>query len=74
LGLSQHQGSPPDTRTHKWCVAPTQLSVLQLVDGSAEIFGCELALRQPVDVKGHTLAVFTWEGCRLRVEGTPELM
>lgn len=46
----------------------------QLVDGSAEIFGCELALQQPLEVKGHNLAVFTWDGCKLRVEGTPELM
>jgi polyribonucleotide 5'-hydroxyl-kinase len=48
--------------------------LLQLLNGTAEIFGCELALQQPLDVKGHTLAVFSWEGCKLRVEGTPELM
>lgn len=48
--------------------------LLQLLSGTAEIFGCELSLQQPLDLKGHTLAVFSWEGCKLRVEGTPELM
>ena len=48
--------------------------MLQLVEGSAEIFGCELSLQQPVQIKGQTLAVFSWDGCKLRVEGTPELM
>lgn len=48
--------------------------LLQLLNGTAEIFGCELSLQQPLEIKGHTLAVFSWEGCKLRVEGTPELM
>jgi polyribonucleotide 5'-hydroxyl-kinase len=47
---------------------------MQLIEGAAEIFGCELSLQQQVTIKGQTLAVFSWEGCRLRVEGTPELM
>jgi polyribonucleotide 5'-hydroxyl-kinase len=60
----------PTSKSHcAYCVV-----ILQLLDGTAEIFGCELSLQQPLDVKGHTLAVFTWEGCKLRVEGTPDLM
>lgn len=47
-------------------------SLLQLIDGKAEVFGAELC--EGVDyVFGHEcrVAIFTWQGCTLRVTGKP---
>eukprot|EP00878_Enallax_costatus_P020432 GHUV01021603.1.p1 GENE.GHUV01021603.1~~GHUV01021603.1.p1 ORF type:complete len:399 (+),score=77.73 GHUV01021603.1:540-1736(+) len=44
------------------------------MEGSAEIFGAELALGRRTSVKGHALAVFTWHGCRLQIEGEPDIV
>lgn len=45
----------------------------QLLSGTAEIFGAELSLGQRVNVAGHAVAVFTWDGCSLSVEGDPDV-
>ncbi len=47
---------------------------LQLQEGSAEVFGAELQLGQKVHARGQKLAVFSWEGCKLLVEGEPSVM
>lgn len=47
---------------------------LQLLEGSAEVFGAELALGRKVVVKGQAVAVFTWHGCTLLVEGEPDFV
>jgi hypothetical protein len=43
----------------------------QLDDGSAEIFGAELQLGVPVNIKGQKLAVFSWTGCTVHIRGVP---
>lgn len=48
--------------------------VLQLLEGSAEIFGAELQLGSKASLKGNALAVFTWHGCRLSIEGDPDFV
>jgi hypothetical protein len=45
----------------------------QLQSGAAEIFGAELSLGQRVPLAGHAVAVFTWEGATLLVEGDPDM-
>jgi len=47
---------------------------LQLTEGAGEIFGSELQLGQKVNVKGQNVAVFSWEGCKLVIEGEPTMM
>lgn len=47
---------------------------LQLLEGSAEVFGAELSLGRKVTVKGQALAIFTWHGCKLLVEGEPDFV
>jgi polyribonucleotide 5'-hydroxyl-kinase len=44
----------------------------QLLSGTAEIFGTELALHQPYTFTGTKAAVYTYHGCRLEVKGTPQ--
>lgn len=45
---------------------------LQLLSGTAELFGTELAQNQnePYSFQGKKAAIFTWHGCRLEVKGT----
>lgn len=45
----------------------------QLQQGTAEIFGVELSLGQRVNLSGQAVAVFTWDGCTLSVEGDPDM-
>ncbi|KAL6754165.1 Pre-mRNA cleavage complex II protein Clp1-domain-containing protein [Haematococcus lacustris] len=45
-----------------------------LEEGSAEVFGAELQKGNKLCITGHKLAVFTWTGCRLTVEGAPTLV
>eukprot|EP00877_Chromochloris_zofingiensis_P009318 jgi/Chrzof1/463/Cz01g16220.t1 len=42
--------------------------------GGAEVFGSELTLRQRMNLRGQKVAVFTWEGCTLLVEGQPNVV
>lgn len=46
-------------------------SVLQLLKGTAEIFGTELPTGHKFTFTGCKSAIFTWEGCTLSVTGTP---
>uniref|UniRef100_A0A383VI97 Protein CLP1 homolog n=1 Tax=Tetradesmus obliquus TaxID=3088 RepID=A0A383VI97_TETOB len=45
-----------------------------LLEGSAEIFGAELQLGSKVSLRGNALAVFTWHGCKLAIEGEPDFV
>jgi polyribonucleotide 5'-hydroxyl-kinase len=47
---------------------------LQLEDGAAEVFGAELQKGNAVDVTGQKLAVFTWTGAKIVVNGKPTMM
>jgi len=44
--------------------------IVSLLDGHAEIFGTELIAERRYTFSGVKLAVFTWHGCTLEVEGT----
>jgi polyribonucleotide 5'-hydroxyl-kinase len=48
--------------------------LMQLQGGTAEVFGAELQLGDRLNIKGQALAVFTWEGCKILVEGEPDVM
>eukprot|EP00560_Eucampia_antarctica_P000519 CAMPEP_0197834594 /NCGR_PEP_ID=MMETSP1437-20131217/22997_1 /TAXON_ID=49252 ORGANISM="Eucampia antarctica, Strain CCMP1452" /NCGR_SAMPLE_ID=MMETSP1437 /ASSEMBLY_ACC=CAM_ASM_001096 /LENGTH=483 /DNA_ID=CAMNT_0043439415 /DNA_START=48 /DNA_END=1499 /DNA_ORIENTATION=+ len=44
-------------------------ATLTLLQGSAEVFGAELALDKPYNLRGNNkIAIFTWHGCVLDVE------
>jgi polyribonucleotide 5'-hydroxyl-kinase len=45
------------------------LTITQLLSGTAEIFGTELAVNQTYTFTGHKAAVYTWHGCKLEVFG-----
>jgi hypothetical protein len=42
--------------------------------GECEVFGTQLDLGERLRVTGQKLALFSWKGCRLRIEGSPEVM
>jgi polyribonucleotide 5'-hydroxyl-kinase len=44
---------------------------VQLVKGSAEIFGTELPIGHKFTFSGTKSAIFTWNGCTLEVRGSP---
>lgn len=49
------------------------LSLGQLVNGKAEVFGTELAPDKPYTFfPGAKVAVFTWHGCVLKLSGPTE--
>ncbi|KAL9101987.1 MAG: hypothetical protein Q9163_002816 [Psora crenata] len=41
----------------------------RLLSGTAELFGTELAIKQPYTFSGTKAAIYTWHGCRLEVLG-----
>ncbi|KAG0039779.1 Cleavage polyadenylation factor subunit clp1 [Podila clonocystis] len=43
---------------------------LRLVTGTAEIFGTELGQSIDYEFSGRKIAVFTWHGCKLQIQGT----
>ncbi|KAG0346778.1 Cleavage polyadenylation factor subunit clp1 [Podila humilis] len=43
---------------------------LRLVTGTAEIFGTELGQNVDYEFSGRKVAVFTWHGCKLQIQGT----
>ena len=47
---------------------------LTLRSGEAEIFGSSLELGQKFRISGQKIAIFTWKGCEIDVEGTPEVI
>lgn len=46
---------------------------VSLRQGTAEIFGSELSLGQKANLNGQAVAVFTFDGCTLEVEGEPDM-
>jgi N-terminal beta-sandwich domain of polyadenylation factor len=46
----------------------------QLLEGAAEVFGAELPRGGRVSAQGAALAVSTWSGCKLLVEGSPDFV
>lgn len=47
---------------------------LTLRQGRAEVFGTELSLGQKVALTGQKVAVYTWYGCRLDIQGKADVM
>ncbi len=47
---------------------------MQLRSGSAEIFGTSLDLGDRVTLGGVKVAIFSWQGAHLELEGTPDVM
>lgn len=47
---------------------------LTLLSGAAEVFGTVLDLGERVRISGQKIAVFSWAGATVRVEGTPEVV
>lgn len=47
---------------------------LQLLEGEAEVFGTALDLRERVSIGGQKVAVYSWRGCTLQLEGEPDMM
>ena len=45
---------------------------MQLISGTAELFGTELAEKHTYTFRGAKAAIFTWHGCRLEVSGSCE--
>lgn len=55
-------------RYYTMSVVTINLSTLiQLVEGTAEIFGTELAVERTYTFTGANFAIFTWNGCMLEV-------
>ena len=48
------------------------LITCQVINGTAEIFGAELAINQTYTFRGTKAAIFTWHSCRLEVTGPCE--
>lgn len=48
--------------------------LITLKEGSAEVFGTELATGGRVNISGQKLAVNTWSTCKLQVEGSPDVI
>ena len=46
----------------------------QLVEGQAEVFGTSLDLGERVSIGGQKVAVYTWQGCTLQLDGQPDMM
>lgn len=47
---------------------------MQLKDGEAEVFGTSLMLGEKVKINGQKIAIFSWQGCKLEVEGSPDVV
>ncbi|EFJ41740.1 hypothetical protein VOLCADRAFT_67961, partial [Volvox carteri f. nagariensis] len=47
---------------------------IRLEEGTAEVFGTELDRGRAVSVTGQKVAVFTWDGGRVSVQGEPSVM
>jgi len=50
----------------------SELKDLQVLSGTAEIFGTELALNHTYSFTGTKSSIYTWHGCRLEVSGICE--
>lgn len=53
-------------------VAFNQTYSIRLLSGQAEVFGVELAPKQPYILSGAKGAIFTWQGCQLEITGDAE--
>lgn len=45
----------------------------QLKEGEAEVFGTSLTLGAPISIEGRKLAVFTWDGAKILIQGQPDI-
>jgi len=52
-------------------VSSQEILSVQITEGTAEIFGAELALNKEYNFCGRNLAIFTWYGCKLTTEISP---
>lgn len=49
--------------------------MVQLISGRAELFGKELAPNRAYEFHGGMkVAIFTWEGCQLEIQGQPSVL
>ena len=55
-------------------VGDSKTVYLTAKEGSAEIFGTPLVLGKKLAVRGQKIAVFTWKGCKLEIEGKCDVM
>ncbi len=47
---------------------------LELKEGQAEIFGAEIVRNRKYKLKpGSTIAVFTWHGCKIALQGSTDV-
>jgi energy-coupling factor transporter ATP-binding protein EcfA2 len=52
-------------------VSSEEILTVQLTEGTAEIFGAELAVNKEYNFCGRNLAIFTWYGCKLTTAISP---
>jgi len=57
---------PPESELRLEIPPNASLTII-LVEGSAEIFGAELATSRPYVLSGTKIAIFTWHGCKIDV-------
>ncbi|KAF2083376.1 mRNA cleavage and polyadenylation factor IA/II complex [Saccharata proteae CBS 121410] len=69
----RHHDLRPRTE-YRFEVGFAQQLNLKLLNGTAELFGTELACnaKEPYTFRGCKAAIYTWHGCRLQVEGDVE--
>ena len=67
---------PPHPARTPLCDHPCPLPapVPQLVEGQAEVFGTSLDLGERVTIGGQKVAVYTWQGCTLTLDGDPDIV
>jgi polyribonucleotide 5'-hydroxyl-kinase len=66
-------GSSIEVKVNQLCILRTvsTTNAVQLIKGTAELFGTELAPNQPYIFSGSKAAIFTYHGCTLSVTGSP---
>jgi polyribonucleotide 5'-hydroxyl-kinase len=55
------------------CDVRTETLTVKLVDGTAEVFGIELAKGKEYQFRNQNIAIFTWYGCKLETQGDAEM-
>mmetsp|Transcript_909 Transcript_909/g.905 ORF Transcript_909/g.905 Transcript_909/m.905 type:complete len:469 (+) Transcript_909:83-1489(+) len=53
-------------------VKAKEILIIYLIEGTAEIFGIELALNRKYCFHDDNIALFTWSGCKVKTEGNCE--
>ncbi|DAZ95851.1 TPA: hypothetical protein N0F65_009125 [Lagenidium giganteum] len=70
--MPEHVALEAETE-YRFEVSAAQEFRVTLKNGSAEIFGVELAINIPYTFRDQKLAVFTWYGCALEVDGVADV-